>query len=121
MNPGAIGVSTDDILSSIALAVLHAILEAVFLALEAQASKMSFVNYCMVCLNGRFGWVPYNEFLVKKSQEASQGNEKIELDYEKIKSKFLCMQIDVEFTFSNDSLLSLSKTLSTFPEVSNKI
>ena len=30
------------------------------------------------------------------------------------------MRIDVEFTFSNDSLLSLSKTLSTFPEVSNK-
>ena len=119
-NPGAVGVSVDDILLSLVLALLHAVLEGVSLGLEAQASKMSFVNYCMVCLNGRFGWVPYNEFLVKKSQEATQLSEKIQLDFQKIKSKLLCMEIEVEFTFSNDSLLSLSKTLSTFPKALNK-
>ena len=30
------------------------------------------------------------------------------------------MEIEVEFVFSNDSLLSLTKTLGTFPIVSNK-
>ena len=54
---------------SIMLAFAHAILEFLFLYMEAQASKTSFLNYCIICFNGRFGWVPYNDFLIVSSQK----------------------------------------------------
>ena len=54
---------------SIMLAFAHAILESLFLYMEAQASKTSFLNYCIICFNGRFGWVPYNDFLIVSSQK----------------------------------------------------
>jgi len=53
---------------SIILAITHGILECLFLYMEAQASKTSFVNYCIICFNGRFGWVPYNDYLISTSQ-----------------------------------------------------
>jgi len=62
------GVSVTAILISIILATIHALLECVFLYMEAQASKTSFTNYCIVCFNGRFGWVPYNDYLMMTSQ-----------------------------------------------------
>ena len=54
---------------SILLAATHALLELIFLYMEAQASKTSFINYCIVCFNGRFGWVPYNDYLIITSQK----------------------------------------------------
>lgn len=63
------GVSLTAIAVSILLAIIHAILECLFLYMEAQASKTSFVNYCIICFNGRFGWVPYNDYLISTSQK----------------------------------------------------
>ena len=62
------GVSVVAIVVSVCLAISHALLECVFLYMEAQASKTSFFNYCIVCFNGRFGWVPYNDYLIGTSQ-----------------------------------------------------
>jgi hypothetical protein len=66
------GVSVTAIVVSILLAISHALLECVFLYMEAQASKTSFVNYCIICFNGRFGWVPYNDFLIGTSQKMQE-------------------------------------------------
>lgn len=62
------GVSVTAIIASIMLAVSHGLIECSFLYMEAQASKTSFFNYCLICFNGRFGWVPYNDYLVTTSQ-----------------------------------------------------
>ena len=67
------GVSITAIIVSIILAFSHALLEILFLYMEAQASKTSFINYCIVCFNGRFGWVPYNDYLIVTSQQLFQG------------------------------------------------
>ena len=48
-----------DIWVSIGFMVAHAVLELIFLILESYATKTSFINHCIVCFNGRYGWVPY--------------------------------------------------------------
>lgn len=124
-----LGVDPKNIVISLMLALLHGLLEAIFLAMEAQASKTSFINYCIVCFNGRFGWVPFNDYLIQMAQQlqlqlTNAGNvtaaERVELDYRKIQSRVLCFDMQVEFNFSNDTLMSLSKTLSTFPNMANE-
>ena len=57
------GIAVDQIILSIVLAAVHALFEFGFLAIEAQASKTSFFNYCIICFNGRFNWVPYTDYL----------------------------------------------------------
>lgn len=96
-NEETISVRVEDIITSLFLALSHAILEFMFLYMEAQASKTSFVNYCIVCFNGRFGWVPYNDYLIKTSQQMQeksqdqksdektvQLDDRVELDFQKI-------------------------------------
>ena len=56
-------VTASSINFSLAIAILHAVLEWIFLALEAKVSKTSILNYMIVCFNGRYGWVPYQEYL----------------------------------------------------------
>ena len=62
------GVSIKSLGISIILSLTHTILECLFLYMESQATKTSFINYTIVCFNGRFGWVPYNDYLIKTSQ-----------------------------------------------------
>ena len=123
--------SVSDIAISILLALTHGVLECVFLYMEAQASKTSFVNYCIICFNGRFGWVPYNDYLISTSQkmfEEGQDQEqrdkkrsdKVELDFRNIESRLFCFDLQVEFTFSNATINSLSKTLAAFPPLQNE-
>ena len=53
------GISIYTVLLSVSLAFGHIILEVIFLYLEAMATKTNFINYAIVCFNGRFGWVPF--------------------------------------------------------------
>lgn len=105
------GLSLEAIAISILLAVIHIILELGYLAIEANATKTSFLNYCIACFNGRFNWVPYIDYLVKseKSKEAEQ--ELIELDFENIKTNILCVETRVQFHFTNLTVQSFAKTL----------
>jgi len=120
-------VSVTAIVVSLFLALLHGLLEAIFLAMEAQASKTSFINYCIICFNGRFGWVPYNDYLTNKSTQVQQKKKdsnkqqdlRVNLDFANISSRVLCFDMQVEFNFSNDTLMALSKTLSSFPKIQN--
>ena len=57
------GVSIESLIISIALSLLHTALECIFMYMESKASLMSFLNYTIICFNGRFGWVPFNNFL----------------------------------------------------------
>lgn len=63
------GVSLDSIGLSFLISISHALLEMIFIYTEAQASRTTFVNYTIVCFNGRFGWVPYNDYLILYSQQ----------------------------------------------------
>ena len=39
----------------------------------------------------------------------------IELDFQNIQSRVMCLNMHIEFQFTDDTLLSLSKTLAAFP------
>lgn len=58
-----LGVSVTAIAVSLALAFLHTVLEFFYLYIEAQAARTNFINYCIICFNGRFNWIPYSDFL----------------------------------------------------------
>lgn len=68
------GVSLNAIIISLIIASVHAILEAIYLKIEAQAAKTTFLNYCIVCFNGRFNWVPYNDYLVNLTKLKDEGH-----------------------------------------------
>ena len=71
--------------------------------------------------------MPYNDYLIKTSQtmlgssKAKQDTAstlpKVELDFKNIETKVFCFDLQVEFTFSDDTLQSLTKTLAGFPTI----
>jgi hypothetical protein len=44
---------------SISMSLSHALIEFTVLNTEKHAIKTEFLHYYMSCLNGRFGWVPF--------------------------------------------------------------
>ena len=101
------GVSLKSIIASMCLAVLHVVLEFGYLAIEAKATKTSFLNYCVACFNGRFNWVPYTDFM----QEFAKENDEIELDFEHIQTNLMCFETEVDFHFTNNTIKCLAKSL----------
>lgn len=84
-----------------------------------------------MCFNGRFGWVPYNDFLIFTSTELSGNNSDelgiqrinnnvIEVNYQNIRSRLLCFDMQVEFIFTDDTIMALTKTLASFPLIKNE-
>ena len=61
-------VTMEAIIVSLSLAVLHVLLESFFLKMEAKATKTSFLHYCIICFNGRYGWVPFTDFMAEFNQ-----------------------------------------------------
>ena len=51
------------LLASIASGVVHALMETFQIYNEAKAANMKIVPYAIVCLNGRFDWLPHEEFI----------------------------------------------------------
>lgn len=116
-------ISLTAIVISLALSVSHGILEVIFLQLEANATRTSFLQYCMVCYNGRFNWIPYLDFIVDFYQRRKLGQNDSEydsakltpLDYEDITAKFCCTELRVNFKFSDESMGELIKKLIALP------
>ena len=48
---------------SMAFALFHTIVEVLILYLESKALKTSMLHYTVVCMNGRFGWIPYTNVM----------------------------------------------------------
>ena len=107
------GIATDQIILSIVLAAVHALFEFTFLAIEAQASKTSFFNYCIICFNGRFNWVPYTDYLAEGI--AGSIRQKT-IDYSSISTRVFCVVTSIEFHFTDITLQSLIKTIVQLPK-----
>jgi hypothetical protein len=111
-------VNTDAILISVGLAVLHAVVEMLFIYLEKVANKTSFMHYSIICFNGRFDWVPFTNHFSQQNE-----NSKVErfFNYDDISSQFLCMQFQLNYQFTDDTLQSLTKYLTLLPLESNPV
>ena len=53
-------ISMEAILISLGFALLHTVIEVIFLQMEATATKTTLTHYSIICFNGRFGWVPFS-------------------------------------------------------------
>lgn len=73
---------------SLSFAVLHGILELFVLSMEADATRTGFVHYCILCFNGRFGWIPFQSFIVDHYKNPKRTT-KVEsaLEYKNMKGK----------------------------------
>ena len=94
--------SEGSILLSVGLAVLHAILECIQLYCEALACKTTLTKYCVVCFNGRFGWVPFVENMdqvavMADNQDANFDEQQLYLDYDNIYYSNKCLSAHVMF------------------------
>lgn len=49
------------IVFSLLAATGHAIIEIMFVNLEAEACKTTLLHYFIICFNARFGWVPFSD------------------------------------------------------------
>lgn len=52
---------------SILMALTHTVLELMYLTLEKRIVKAHFIEYILVCMNGRLNWVPFTEKISRKS------------------------------------------------------
>lgn len=96
MNPGGsegLGISMEAILVSLGFALLHTVIEVIFLSMEATATKTTLTHYSIICFNGRFGWVPFSHVFSDPKSASSID----QLDYENIESKFLCTNFVMDF------------------------
>lgn len=59
----ALDISLETIMISIGFAILHAAIEAMFINLEKKANKTTMMHYLIICFNGRFGYVPFKQYL----------------------------------------------------------
>ena len=48
---------------SILVGLLHGLIEMFLIYIESKAAKTSKKNYIIVCMNGRFDWMPYENIL----------------------------------------------------------
>ena len=55
-----INVDLELIMGSLGCALLHGVIEFIFLSLEAKACKTNLIHYSIICFNARFGWIPFS-------------------------------------------------------------
>lgn len=99
---------------SILLALIHAVIEIIFLKIESQEVKTTFLHYSIICFNGRFGWVPFLENFTSTKRKVDS-SKPLELDYECLQTNYCCAKFNLEYHFGNDSLAQLTKAICNLP------
>ena len=91
---GYVQISWTIVFWSFFFAIIHAILEVIFLRLEADALRQSFMHYSIVCFNARSGWIPFDHLYlpVAKTEKEEQDT----INYELIQSSFHTMAFDFD-------------------------
>lgn len=107
------GININGIIASLMTALLHTIIEMVYLNVESKACKTTLTQYSIVCFNGRFGWVPYANNFTSSEQTKQISNEV--LSYDNINSKLCGIPLSVEFEFCEATFDNFLKALSALP------
>lgn len=118
----SLGINMHVVYGSIACAVLHAGIEIIYVTKEAMAFKTTVWHYAIVCMNGRFGWVPYTDKMTSTRRsiatviQGSDSDIKQEIyDYDNIGSSFYGYNFPVEFKFTEATIDTLTKFISNRP------
>ena len=67
---------------SVMVGTLHGLIETFLVYIESRAAKTSKKNYIIVCMNGRFDWLPYENILRETIlNEDGEHDQSMALDY----------------------------------------
>jgi len=106
-------------MGSLVCALLHGVIEFVFLGLEAKACKTNIIHYAIVCFNARFGWIPFNHLFSSLTGGTTTAYEN-NINYEDITSVLFRQSFEVEFEFTKSSAQSLINNISKLPIEKNE-
>jgi hypothetical protein len=56
-------IDQNSLIVSILLGFLHGLIEMFMIYTESKAAKLSIKNYIVICMNGRFDWLPFENIL----------------------------------------------------------
>ena len=92
----------DVIIGSVVVAFIHGFIETYFIIMESKANKTTFMNYLIICFNGRFGFFPFSDYIGNQNKKDKKKDEKVEskdevLDYDNIKSKAFGVEFPLEY------------------------
>lgn len=121
----SIGVDINSLMVSVGLAILHMGLGMMQLNFEARACHTSLLNYCIVCFNGRFDWVPFIENIVTTANVSKEefedfDDEKLLFDFDNIVFQNSCLYVQVHYKFSDVGVNSLCKAIVDLPAASRQ-
>ena len=97
---------------SLSFAVLHASIELMFINLEKKANKTTMMHYLIICFNGRFGYVPFTQYFASNTDIKDLDT----LNYDDISSSMCCIYFNMEYDFTEDTILGFMASLSNLPE-----
>lgn len=104
----AIDIDESVLMFSLGCAVLHSVIEFTLIYLESKACKTELMHYAIVCLNARFGWIPFDHILYSP---ATVKEEDRKLNFETLKAS--CHQM--EFSFSDQTVPILQNVIINEP------
>jgi hypothetical protein len=109
------GININGIMASLFTALIHFIIEIIYLNLEAKACKTTLTQYAIVCFNGRFGWVPFTNNFSASNKDNSFIKVNEVLSFDDITSRLFGMDLSLKFEFCQATCENFIKALSTLP------
>lgn len=85
---------------------------------ESLACKTTLINYCVVCFNGKFGWVPFIDQMVttyKQQRRENLPESDFLLNYDDISYTNALLSAEVPFKFSDSGLSTLCQAVGNLP------
>jgi len=118
-----IGLTTPQLVSSMFFAGFHSLVSCCILWMEAGACRDSMVHYAVVCLSGRFGWVPFVDRLASERAKSALGTDKKpavkaeSLPFASMRYDLPCGRFSVEYQFSRETINVMLERLSQLDAV----
>lgn len=104
---------------SIFMACTHTVLELLYLTVEKRIVKADFIEYILVCMNGRLNWVPFTEKISRPSPKDKEKKEDwfiFDFDLIDISGKF-----QMEYQFTDETIKVLAEKVSVIPKLDQNI
>ena len=111
------------LIASVASGMIHALMESFQIYHEAKAAGLGLLQYVVICLNGRFDWLPYEEVIQSIIMEDDLGlNEQkreVVLNFGKLNTKVCGMEFDLEIKQTQVGLAQLTSFFNQMKPIEN--
>ena len=120
-----LGIRVHALFVSICIATVHAALEGVILLFEARACRASLISYCIICYNGRFGWVPFIDRMIQLANNTGSSSKEwaqndLCYDFDSIAYRNQYLSVKIEYKFSTAEMIVLCKKFAGLPQMTQR-